>query len=185
MGDRERTDAELLAATRADPDAFAYFYDRYETAVVGYFMRCTRDPELAADLTAEVFAAALGASGRYRAVEPTAAGWVFTIARNTIAKSVRRGRVESRARARLGIREAISLAAGDFERVEAQATGDGWVVDLLDRLPPSQRDAIRARVVDERSYVEIAAELKTSELVIRKRVSRGLATLKAELEGPR
>ncbi|HEX3874827.1 MAG TPA: RNA polymerase sigma factor [Solirubrobacteraceae bacterium] len=185
MGFTEPTDGDLLAATRSDPEAFASFYDRYETSVVGYFMRCTRDPELAADLTAEVFAAALGAARRYRPDEPTAAGWLFTIARNTIAKSVRRGQVESRARARLGIREAIGLGAGELERVEAEASGDGWVLHLLDRLPVSQREAIRARIVDERTYVEIAADLRTSELVIRKRVSRGLATLKAELERPR
>ena len=33
------SDAELLAATRTQPDAFAAFYDRYETAVVGYLLR--------------------------------------------------------------------------------------------------------------------------------------------------
>ena len=58
------TDAEILSATRRDPDAFAVFYDRYETAIVGYFLRRTKDAELAADLTAEVFAAALSAAAR-------------------------------------------------------------------------------------------------------------------------
>jgi DNA-directed RNA polymerase specialized sigma24 family protein len=57
---REARDGQLLAATRSRPDAFAAFYDRHETAVVGYFTRRTGDPEVAADLTAEVFAAALG-----------------------------------------------------------------------------------------------------------------------------
>jgi RNA polymerase sigma-70 factor (ECF subfamily) len=53
---------------------------------------------------------------------------------------------------------------------------------LLEQLPRDQADAIRARVLDDRPYPEIAAELQTSELVIRKRVSRGLATLRGELE---
>jgi hypothetical protein len=35
-------------------------------AVVGYFMRRTGSPEVAADLAAEVFAQALAAAGRYR-----------------------------------------------------------------------------------------------------------------------
>ncbi len=34
----ELSDAELLAATRSEPEAFAVFYDRYEAAVAGYFM---------------------------------------------------------------------------------------------------------------------------------------------------
>jgi DNA-directed RNA polymerase specialized sigma24 family protein len=36
---------------------------------------------------------------------------------------------------------------------------------------------VLARVVDERSYAEIAAQLKTSQSVVRQRVLRGLATL--------
>lgn len=61
------SDAELLATAQSDPEAFACVYDRYETSVVGYFLRRTGDSELAADLTAEVFAAALGAAPRCRA----------------------------------------------------------------------------------------------------------------------
>jgi RNA polymerase sigma-70 factor (ECF subfamily) len=186
MDPARSTDGQLLAATRSEPGAFASFYDRYEAALVGYFMRCTSDPEVAADLTAEVFAAALAAAHRFRSPTPdaTAAGWLFTIARNTLAKSLRRGRVDARARERVGIREAIALQAEDLERVEACAADDRWAVELLERLPAGQREAIRAHVLDERSYVDIAADLETSELVIRKRVSRGLATLRQQLEKP-
>jgi RNA polymerase sigma factor (sigma-70 family) len=176
------SDAELLAQARRMPESFAVFYDRYELAVVGYFARRTGDPELAADLTAEVFAAVLGAADRYRPESDSAAGWLFTIAHNTLAESLRRGRVEAQARRRLGITEAITFDSGELEQVESQASGDGWVLDLLERLPAEQREAVRARVLDERSYPDIAGELQTSELVIRKRVSRGLSNLRAEME---
>lgn len=175
-------DGELLAASRADADAFAAFYDRYEASLVGYFTRRTGDPEVAADLTAEVFAAALAAAHRYRAEAPTAAGWLFAIAHNKLLKSLRRGRVEAASRRRLGIREPISLAAEELEHVERAASADGWVTELLERLPALQRDAVRARILDERSYPDIAGELQTSELVVRQRVSRGLSKLRAELE---
>lgn len=178
----EASDGELLAASRLHPDAFAAFYDRYESAVVGYFARRTGDPEVAADLTAEVFAAALGAAHRYRPESPSAAGWLFAIAHNKLLNSLRRGRVEANARRRLGIREPIELGAEELERVDSAASADGWVVELLERLPPLQRDAVRARILDERSYPDIAGELQTSELVVRKRVSRGLSKLRAELE---
>ncbi len=184
MDPGEVSDGELLAASGTQPDAFAAFYDRYETAVVGYFTRRTGDPEVAADLTAEVFAAALGAAHRYRPEAPTAAGWLFTIARNTLSKSLRRGRVEARARRTAGIREAVSFSGDELERVEHAASAGGWVTDLLERLPAEQREAVRARILDERSYPDIAGELETSELVIRKRVSRGLSNLRAELEKP-
>jgi RNA polymerase sigma factor (sigma-70 family) len=184
MDPGEASDGELLAATRSRPEAFAAFYDRYETSLVGYFTRRTGDPEVAADLTAEVFAAALGAAHRYRPETPTAAGWLFTIARNTLAKSVRRGRVEAKARRRIGISEAVALTSEELERVESAACADGWVVELLEQLPAEQRQAVRARILEERSYPDIAGELETSELVIRKRVSRGLSNLRAELEKP-
>ena len=179
----EISDQELLAGTAGDAGLFATFYDRHEAGIVGYFMRRTGDPEFAADLTGEVFAAALAAASRYRSEAPTAAGWLFTIAHNTLTSSVRRGRVESHARVRVGIRDAVEFAPDDLDRVEALASRDDWVLELLERLPVEQRSAIRARVLEERSYAEIAVELDTSELVIRKRVSRGLGTLRKGLEG--
>lgn len=182
MRSDQRSDAELLRSARTDPGAFALFYDRYEAAVVGYLASRVRNAEVAADLTAEAFAAMLGAAPRYKPEADTAAGWVFTIAHNTLAKSVRRGRVEARARARLGIRDAVSFDSDELDRVDALASTDPTLTDLLEQLPPDQASAIRARVLEERGYPEIAAELQTSPLVIRKRVSRGLATLRRGLE---
>ena len=54
---------------------------------------------------------------------------------------------------------------------------------LLERLSPEQRDAIRAHVIDERPYGEIASWQGTSEAVVRKRVSRGLAAVRKRM-GP-
>lgn len=180
--DRE-SDAELLAAARSDPDAFGRFYDRYESAIVGYFMRRTRAPEVAADLTAEVFAHALAGAGRYRPEAPTAAVWLFAIARNTLASSLRRGQVEARARRRIGV-ATIELRDESLERLSV-SEGERWVLEMLESLPAEQRQAVRARVLEERDYADIARELRTSELVVRKRVSRGLAKLRERMEGPR
>ena len=40
---------------------------------------------------------------------------------------------------------------------------------------------MRAHVIEERDYGEIAGELHTSEAVVRKRVSRGLATARRRI----
>ena len=178
------SDAVLLAGTRADPDAFAAFYRRYERLILGYLLRRTRNPEVAADLTAEVFASALRAAGRYRPESPNAVGWLLTITERTLTSSLRRKRVETRARRRLGIRDAVMFSGEDLERIEALASLDGQTLELLDALPAEQRQAVRARILEERTYSEIAGELETSELVIRKRVSRGLSALQRQLEEP-
>ena len=175
------SDAQLLAAIgRCDDRAFSAFYRRYLAMVVGWCARRT-DPELAADLTAEVFAAVLIGAGRYEPAHDSAAGWLLGIARNVLGHSVRRGRVDARARQRLGA-SPLSVEDGDLARVlELADDRAGSVGALLAGLPVDERVAVRARVIEERDYGEIARSLGCSEMVIRKRVSRGLARLRAEM----
>jgi DNA-directed RNA polymerase specialized sigma24 family protein len=59
---------------------------------------------------------------------------------------------------------------------------DGTAFELLRGLPPRAREAVEARVVDERDYPDIARDLRCSEAVARKRVSRGLAALRDQME---
>jgi RNA polymerase sigma factor (sigma-70 family) len=179
---RPATDAQLLGSTTVDPDAFVRFYERYEALVVGFLMRRVRDPEVAADLTAEVFAAALEAAARYRPVGDSAAPWLLAIANNTWISSLRRGRVEERARRQVGMLQAVELRPDSVRRVEQTVEDDDWVTDVLGRLPDDQREAVQARILEDRSYEDIATELQTSSLVIRKRVSRGLSRLRKDLE---
>jgi RNA polymerase sigma-70 factor (ECF subfamily) len=49
---------------------------------------------------------------------------------------------------------------------------------LVAGLPPAQREALMARVVAEREYEDIAREMRCSEAVVRKRVSRAIAQLR-------
>jgi len=174
------SDAELLARTRVDAEAFGVLYRRYERPILGYLMARVRDAETAADLTSEVFAAALEAAGSFdaaRNASGSASGWLFTIAHNTLVSSLRRGRVADAARRRLGALEPIVLDDQDIERVLALGSGDDWL-EILSALPVGEREAIVGHVVDERDYAELAVELGCSTLVVRKRVSRGLARLR-------
>jgi hypothetical protein len=52
---------------------------------------------------------------------------------------------------------------------------------LLSELPAEQREAVRAHVLGERGYDELAATLRTSEAAVRQRVSRGLRCLRPPL----
>lgn len=175
------SDAELLAAADTDVDAFAVFYRRHVGWVLRVSARRTGSAEHAADLTAEVFASALLAAGRFRADRGAANNWLFGILLNKLAGFERRGAVERRGRRRLRMREP-SLTSDEFERFVSEVPAGPSVLGLLDRLPAVQRAAVHARVIDERSYAELAAELRISEVNARKRVSRGLAALRAELE---
>jgi RNA polymerase sigma factor (sigma-70 family) len=177
------SDAELLSAIAArDGVAFTVFYRRHVPMVLAYLLRQTQERETAADLAAEVFAAVLLAANRYAARYDSAIPWVIAIARNKLLMSLRRGRVEAQARQRLGF-EAVVLEDDDLDRMEQIAlAGGGRLVQLFESLPEDESLAIHSRVIDERPYGEIAGDLRCSEMVVRKRVSRGLARMRDHLK---
>jgi len=173
MDPEPRSDEDLLSAP--DGASFELFYRRHAERMLGYFVRRTRDAELAADLTAETFAAALASRRRYRADMGYASTWLFGIASKKLIDAQRRGYAERRARRRLGM-ERLELTDDDIARIESLAGIEAG--NLIEVLVPDQRVAVQAHVVDEREYAEIAHDLNVSEAVVRKRVSRGLAALR-------
>jgi RNA polymerase sigma factor (sigma-70 family) len=174
------TDEELLASPGRE--AFGMFYDRHARGVLEYFARRTRDPEAAADLTAETFAAAIVARRRFRPGASPAAAWLFGIANHKLADFQRRGRAENRALRRLGV-ERPRLGEEDAQIVALWA--DEVSVQLLSQLPEDERQAIQAHVLEGRDYSEIAAAAVISEPAARMRVSRGLGRLRARMGGHR
>lgn len=180
---RPTPDAELLrrAVDDADGEAFAELYRRHVDAVLAYLRRRVPTPELALDLTAETFATAIERAHTYRGDAPVGA-WLYGIARNKLLESLRRGRVEDAARRRLA-HEPLAVTDDELAAVESRAArGAGLLDEQLALLAPEVREALVARIVDERDYDEIAADLACSEQVVRKRVSRGLRRLRAALE---
>jgi RNA polymerase sigma-70 factor (ECF subfamily) len=178
------SDAELLARTATEPDAFRELYRRHERIVVAFLARRTGDAELTADLTAETFATALLRADRFRReLGDSAVGWLLGIARHAWLHSLERKRSERSACQRLGIE--LSLSDESLERVEAFIDADdpdNPVLALLAELPPEQREAVRAHVLDDRTYRELAGDLHISAGTLRQRVSRGLAQLRAAIK---
>jgi RNA polymerase sigma factor (sigma-70 family) len=173
---------ELLGFAPGDPEAFGVFYDRFEAEVLAFVYRATRRADLAADLTAEVFAGALASVGGFRPEMGTARGWLFGIVRHELAEMWRRGRVEDAARRRLGL-EPLVLTDDALDRIDQLGSqAPVAALELLRELPVDQRLAVRGRVVEERGYAELAAALSCSESVVRQRVSRGLRGLRTRLE---
>jgi len=122
-----RSDAQLLAASLSDPEAFGELYRRHERVMLGYFLHWARSPELAADLTAETFAAAFGSLSGYRAERGEPRAWLFGIARHVLARSIDRGRVEDGARRRLRMGKLV-VDDETLERIEEIASLNGSVL---------------------------------------------------------
>jgi RNA polymerase sigma factor (sigma-70 family) len=175
-----RSDTQLLIEARTCAEPFGVFYDRHFAAVLAFFRSRVTGPEEAFDLAAETFAAALASVHRFRPGPAPPQAWLFAIARHTLSQALRRSRVQDEARQQLSM-QPIELDEEAIEIIEA--TSRTPALQLLENLTPAQREAIEAHHLEERSYADIAAALRCSESVVRKRVSRGLAALQAQL-GP-
>lgn len=179
MAADQTSDEELLVASRKDAEAFGVFYRRHADAVLQYLLYRTRDADRSLDLTAETFAIALARRSRYRADRGPARGWLFGIAKNVLRDSHRKAVSARRTREKLGM-QILAFDDAELERVEAlidvQRT-EFPLTRLVADLPPHQREAVLARIVDQRSYPDISAELEVTEHTVRQRVSRGLARL--------
>lgn len=174
----QRSDTELLLAARTHSEPFGVFYERHVASVLAFFRRRVPGPEEAFDLTAETFAAALASVARFEPGPEPPRAWLFAIARHKLSEALRSSRIQDEARRALAM-QPIQL---DDEAIEIlETTAHAAAVEFLETIAPEQRDAVKARHLEERDYAEIAAELGCSESVIRKRVSRGLAALQAQL----
>jgi RNA polymerase sigma factor (sigma-70 family) len=180
-------DTELLTAARRDPEAFGKFYDRHAVQAYGWARRAGLNEADALDLVAELFAQAWISRGRFQDPgDGSAAGWLRGIARNLLASSRRRGRIELRARRRLGIPLTAEPDTGAAlaERLDATASSPALEA-AMDELPTTHRLAVQMRVVDELDYSELALQLNCTETTARKWVSLGLRFLRERLEPSR
>jgi len=166
---------------------FADAYRTHARSILIFLVRRTYDPETALDLTAETFAQAFEARRRFRgSTEEDAAAWLFGIARHVLSRYLRRGKAERQALTRLGV-EVPSLEADDLVRIiELAGLNElrGAVACELGALPEENREALRLRVVEERTYDDVARRLAITEPAARARVSRGLRTIGRALDPP-
>ncbi len=130
-----------LRAIAADPDAFEAFYRRHVEAVQRFVARRVGDREHAADLTAEVFVAAIESAAAYRPVRNgSAVAWLYGVARNVVANDRRRAGRERAATARVVGRRLVGdddVARMD-ERLDA-AAGARQLYAAMDVLSDGER----------------------------------------------
>ncbi|MDQ8046484.1 MAG: sigma-70 family RNA polymerase sigma factor [Solirubrobacteraceae bacterium] len=177
----DRSDAALLADTLRPADSFTTFYRRHDAALLRFAASRGLDVHAAADVVAETFAAALQHRHRYKPQGESARLWLLGIAVRKIADhhrdETRHLRRQNRLRDELG-----ALTQADVDSYEQLVAGsDTETIDALSDLPTPQQDAIRARVLEDRDYADVAVALGLSEAAARKQVSRGLAALRSQL----
>lgn len=168
----------LRRATARDTSAFATLYDLHVERVHRHIRYRINDPDVAEDITSQVFLRAWQAIDRYRPVEgrPFLA-WLFTIANNLIVDHHRK------ARHVLGPIEAERHAATTPDP-EASAVGadlNERIGAAIARLKPEYQLVVSLRLVEEMEYEEIAQVTGKKPGALRVTLFRALAALREDL----
>lgn len=160
-------------ARRGDSVAFETIYREYQPGITGYLWRMVGDPEVAADLTQDVFINAYNAIGR---THPglNLKSWLYTIATNTALSHHRRRRILKWLP--LGGPGRDAPVAGPEERyVEQEELGAA-----LAALPPDGRACLLLSARDGFTFEEIGSMLRISPGAAKTRAYRArLALAKA------
>src|SRR4051812_40768867 len=171
-----------VGSIATDPDTFEMFYREHLETVQRFVARRVADPHLAADLTAEVFLAAVESASSYRPDRGVPAAWLVGVARNVLATEFRR---QSRDRAAMRrssgrrVLDADSLARIE-ERIDAEREARA-LYDALASLRPRDRALMELVALDGLSVTEAAAVLGVKPGTARVRLHRNRARVQSQL----
>ena len=174
---------ELLCRIGTDPDLFDAFYREHVDGVQRFVARRVGNRELVADLTVEIFLAAIDAAPRYRVRQGTPRAWLLGIARVLVAGDGRR-----RERQRLGeerLRGSALLDEDDAARLDARIDAERRSRELhaaMDRLPEGERAVLELVAIDELSLKEAAAAAGLRPVAARMRLHRARRKLRDDLD---
>jgi RNA polymerase sigma factor (sigma-70 family) len=181
---RERgVSSEQLRWIGTDPDLFEAFYREHVEDLQRFVARRVGDRERAADLTAEIFVAAIDSAHRYRSGRGTPKAWLYGIARLLVANDRRRhGRELAREEK---FRGSGLLDEEDVARMDARIDAAAQARRLyaaMDRLPEAERAVLELVAIDELTVAEAAVAAGVRPVTARVRLHRARRKLRAELE---
>lgn len=166
-----------------DPTIFEAFYREHVEDLQGFIARRVGERERAADLTAEIFLAAIESADGYRPGSGTPRAWLYGIARVVIANDARRRDAERAREDRW--RASTLLDADDAARIDARidaASRSRELYAAMDRLPEAERAVLELVALDDLTVAEAAAVAGLRPVTARVRLHRARRRLRAELE---
>lgn len=157
------TDDELMIRLQAgDEQAFSQLVERYQSMLIGFFMRNTRDLQLSEDLAQETLLKVYGQSWDYLPLGHFR-GWMFRIGRNLLIDDLRRrshdALLRSAQRKSTEEQDAMNRIAGEFvppgQQIE-QLEFAQLIDELLSEIPEDQRQTFTLHHYSDLSLPEVA-----------------------------
>jgi RNA polymerase sigma-70 factor (ECF subfamily) len=174
--------AEQLPRIGTDPELFDAFYSEHLEDLQRFVARRVGDRERAADLTADIFIAAIDSAHRYRP-RGTPKTWLYGIARVVVAEDRRKGARERRREERL--RGSALLDEEEASRIEGRidaAARSRRLYEAMDRLGEDERAVLELVAIDELTVAEAATAVGVRPVTARVRLHRARRKLRADLQ---
>jgi len=173
------SDGELLRLSlKGDEDAFRALYHRHQRAIYRFALQMSGKPEIAEEVTQEVFLVLMRAAQDYDPARGSLSSYLYGIARNFVLRCLEREKPYL---------TVLDDPGSDWSnRVTTPGDFDGELtrierVDALRRavlaLPPAYREVVVLCDLNEMDYADAAATLACAIGTVRSRLHRGRALL--------
>ncbi len=175
-----RTDAEIIAASLDDPDAFGEIFDRYFQPLRAFVVSRVGMSD-GPDLAAQVFVSAFEGRHKFKSEYESAKPWLYGIAANLVRRHFRKVKRGQRAFQRLAGRDQAELVSDPMPQVDNRYEAEEQAERLrraLAQLRPQERDIILLAAWEGLSYAEIAESLGIPVGTVRSRLARSRERLK-------
>jgi RNA polymerase sigma-70 factor (ECF subfamily) len=160
------------AGAAAAEEAFRLHYGR----ILSYLLSRT-ERDVAEEVTQQVFAEATRAFVVSGEAPSNVLAWLYTVASRRLTDELRR-----RVRMRNGLVDLQAVAGAETKDQEYGRLVARALVRSVGALPPKDRMLVRGRLLEDRSFSELAAKLAISEPACKMRFSRAMRLVRASLE---
>jgi RNA polymerase sigma-70 factor (ECF subfamily) len=170
-------DAHIVRRILAgDQDGYRHVVARYEAQVIAYLTNMLGEPELARDIAQDTFVAAYEALEQWRA-EPdaTLSSWLYRIATNRALNALRAQKSRG---GRLPSLATLPERPISGRSLEDQVVLRDLLSSALRELAGDDAACLMLHVIAGERYAEIGDRLGLTSEAVRKRVARGLMTLR-------
>jgi RNA polymerase sigma-70 factor (ECF subfamily) len=140
---------------KLDPTLVAALYVDHGEELRRFLLGLLRDPQLAADVLQATFAKMVERGHETR--EDSRKAWLFRVAFHEAMAVRRRQAVGDRIIRQIACRSEMATGPADEPLVRLEAVES--VRQALDELPPEQRQIVRMRIYEEKTFAIIAEEL--------------------------
>lgn len=164
---------EIEAIVKGDTALFSELVKKYQRFIFYMAMRMLRNSEDADEVTQKTFMKAYRALAGFR-FESSFKTWLTTIALNLCRSELMKTKREM-------VELPANLADPGFEKhrdAEESEAQKAYLNQMLDRLPPRQKEVVGLRIYQELPFKEIAKLLKSNETAVKVNFHHAMVSLK-------